>query len=82
MNIDELRKQIEEDELKDKRESVTHMSVSEYARAIGEQPQLVHYYIRSGRIEKAPCECCGRPVIEVAEADKVFAEARAKRAER
>lgn len=82
MNIDELREQIELDELADKREAVTHMSVSEYAKAIGEQPQLVHYYIRSGRIKKAPCECCGRPVIEVAEADKVFAEARAKRAER
>jgi hypothetical protein len=79
VNIDELREQIERDELEDKHATVTHMSVSEYAKAIGEQPQLVHYYIRTGKIKKAPCECCGRSVIEVAEADKVFAEARAKR---
>jgi hypothetical protein len=79
VNIDELRKQIERDELEDKHAAVTHMSVSEYAKAIHEQPQLVHYYIRTGKIKKAPCECCGRPVIEVAEADKVFAEARARR---
>lgn len=79
MNIDELREQIEKDELEDKRQSVTHMSVSEYAKAIGEQPQLVHYYIRSGQIEKKPCECCGRSVIEVKQADEVFAKARARR---
>jgi hypothetical protein len=79
VNIDELRQQIEADELKDKHQQVTHMSVSEYAKAIGEQPQLVHYYIRTGKIKKGPCECCGRSVIEVKEADEVFAKAKARR---
>lgn len=61
------------DELKDKLDLHEFASVSEYAKAVGEQPQLIHYYIRTGRIKKSPCKCCGRPVINVAEANEVLA---------
>lgn len=60
------------DELKDKLALHKFASVSEYAKAVGEQPQLIHYYIRTGRIKKQPCECCGRPVINVEEANEVL----------
>lgn len=60
------------DDLKDKVRLHEFASVSEYAKAVGEQPQLIHYYIRTGRIEKKPCGCCGRPVINVAQANEVL----------
>lgn len=73
---DELQAQMDADELQDKLEAAaqgtTKMSVREYAKARSLQPQLVHYYIRTGRITQEPCGECGRKVINIEEADAIF----------
>ena len=76
-NVDDLAAQIAADELADKLELAqtgqAMMSAREYARARGiSSPQRVYYYIRNKRIAEMPCPCCGRKVIDVAEADKCF----------
>jgi hypothetical protein len=72
-SIDDFLREAALDELKDKVSLAKFASVSEYAKAVNEQPQLIHYYIRTGRIKKEPCECCGRPVINVEQANEVLA---------
>jgi len=49
------------------------MAVSEYAKARGISPQLIHYYIREEKLEVDNCEC-GRRCVRVEEADKFFRE--------
>jgi hypothetical protein len=71
MNIDELFEQMQKDELEDQATTQTHMRISEYAKARSVAPQMVHYYIRKGRIQKSRC-ACGNFVIEIAVADEVF----------
>lgn len=71
--IDDFLREAALDDLKDKVGLSEYASVSEYAKVVGEQPQLIHYYIRTGRIEKSPCKCCGRPVINVEQANEVLA---------
>jgi hypothetical protein len=79
--MDDLERQIREDELKDKEEltqsGILRMSPIEYARKRGLQPQLVYYYIRAGHIKVEDC-ICGRPTIDIASADAYLAE-KAKR---
>ena len=72
-SIEDFLREAALDDLKDKLSLSEFASVSEYAKAVGEQPQLIHYYIRTGRIEKSPCKCCGRPVINVEQANEVLA---------
>lgn len=48
------------------------MSVGDYAKLRGQQPQLVHYYVRKGAIETRKCECCGAKVINVEQADEAM----------
>jgi hypothetical protein len=72
-NHDELMAQMAADELQDRLELTSKMSVVEYARAKGEQPQLLYYYIRTGKIEVERC-ICGRKVIDVKSADAFLAE--------
>lgn len=76
MDSDELRKLMEEDELADQAE-FGKLSVREYAKLKGIQPQLMYYYIRSGHIKVEPC-VCGRKVIDVASADAYLSEKEAK----
>lgn len=71
--IEDFLREAALDDLKDKVQLHEFASVSEYAKSVGEQPQLIHYYIRTGRIDKKPCACCGRPVINVAQANEVLA---------
>lgn len=75
-NADDLQRAIEADELADQYEEAqsgqTSMSVQEYAKAHGIQPQLIYYYIRRKRIKLHPCGECGRKVIDIEDADKVF----------
>lgn len=71
--IDDFLREAALDDLRDKLKLHEYASVSEYAKAVNEQPQLIHYYIRTGRIEKLPCKCCGRPVINVEQANEVLA---------
>lgn len=73
MGIEDYLREAALDDLRDRLNLHRFASVSEYAKAVGEQPQLIHYYIRTGRIKKQPCECCGRPVIEVEQANEVLA---------
>jgi hypothetical protein len=67
-NTDDLIRQMQEDELND----ADKLSVREYARARGMQPQLVHYYIGRGRLQIEKC-ICGRKVLDVKLADEFFA---------
>lgn len=53
-------------------EAYEKLSVSDYAKLRGLQPQLVHYYIRKGEIVTEKCACCGAKVIDVKVADKVM----------
>lgn len=72
-NHDELMRQMEEDELADKAEHVTKLTPVEYAKLrSGLQPQLVYYYIRTGKIKQETC-ICGRKVIDIKAADEFFA---------
>lgn len=72
-NHDELMRQIETDELRDKADHVTKLTPVEYARARpGLQAQLVYYYIRTGKIKRETC-ICGRNVIDIKAADEFFA---------
>lgn len=67
-NTDELLEQMRLDELGD----AEKLSPREYASLRKRTPQLVYYYIRQGEIKSEKC-ICGRKVIDVAEADKLFA---------
>lgn len=70
-NHDELRRRMEQDELEDSIQHRTHMTPREYAKARSVTPQLVYYYLRTGKL--VPDECmCGRRVILIEEADEVF----------
>lgn len=73
-NTDDLIRQMKEDELLD----ATKLSVREYALSRGMQPQLVHYYIGTGRLEIERC-VCGRKVLDVKLADEFFANKKDKR---
>jgi hypothetical protein len=59
-NTDELIAALELQDLED----ATHLPVKEFALLVGESPQLIHYYVRTGVLTKEPCQC-GRPVLEV-----------------
>lgn len=79
---EDLERAILEDELQDAHEMALNgtvkMSVREYARFKGEQPQLIYYYIRNGYILEEPC-ICGRKVIDVKSADDYLAARDAKK---
>jgi hypothetical protein len=49
-----------------------YLSPREYARLRGVVPQRVYYFVKQGKLELAPCKCCGRNVIRVDDADRVF----------
>jgi hypothetical protein len=74
MGIEDLLRQIEEDEQQDALEALEYMSIGDYARSKKLRPQQVHYYIRNGQIKRYHCPCCGRMVIKVSEANAVFGE--------
>jgi hypothetical protein len=74
-NIDQFIARAEaEDDLDAAREGISKMTVIEYARARGEKPQLLYYYIRAGHIKQMPCGECGRKVIDIASADAYLVE--------
>lgn len=66
---------MEADEREDQLTEQTTASISDYARARGFRPQLVHYHIRAAHFKKVRC-ACGRWVINIAEADAVMARGR------
>jgi hypothetical protein len=73
MGIDDLLKQIQEDELTDKVELTTHATPIEYARARGIAPQRVYYALRNHGDELKTEQCkCGRRVLDITQADIYF----------
>ena len=76
MRPEELFDKFREDELADQAELYGKMSVAEYSKWRSVAPQLVYYRIRCGRIKPENCQCCGRKVIDVREADVAFGRVR------
>lgn len=76
MNSDEVIAMMEEDDLKDKAE-LAKMTPREYAKLKRVEPQIIYYYIRTGKIKDEQC-ICGRRVVDVQSADAFFAEKEAK----
>jgi hypothetical protein len=73
MGIDDLWKQIEEDEREDKIETTSHATPIEYARSRGMTPQKVYYALRNHRDQLNTELCnCGRKVIDINLADIYF----------
>lgn len=71
--IDDLFRQIQEDELTDKVETTTHATPIEYARARGMVPQKVYYALRNHRDKLNTEQCkCGRRVLDITLADSYF----------
>jgi hypothetical protein len=67
-NLDELVRQMQLDEVEDA-EYVTPVNYAKIRPKL--TPQLVYYRIRTGKL--VPYQCaCGRKVIKIEEADKVF----------
>jgi hypothetical protein len=75
VNTDELLAQIEADEAADRADVQTVMAPVDYARARGIKPQMVYYYLRTGKLTSSHCEC-GRRVIDIQEADDIFRKGR------
>jgi hypothetical protein len=70
LTTDELFAQMEQDELEDRIAEQSKASPIEYAKTHGIKPQMVYYWIRTGKLKKEMC-VCGRSVIDIAEADAV-----------
>lgn len=71
MGIDDLLRQMQEDEEADKLETQTHATPIEYARSRGIRPQRIYYYLRNRKLVSSNCQC-GRRVIDMAEADELL----------
>lgn len=66
-NLDEVIAQMELDELSD----APLLSPRNFAKLVGVAPQLVYYYLRTGKIEYTVCNC-GRKCVDVASTRKFF----------
>lgn len=69
--IDDFMRQMLEDELAERAEHHTKLSPIEYARLRNIVPQRVYYFIRNNRLQLEHC-ICGRKVVDIAAADKLF----------
>jgi hypothetical protein len=67
---------MELDDIQEQADEIGYLTPREYAKLNGLNPQLVYYYIRTKKIEVEHCKC-GRKVIHIEAADKVFANSRA-----
>ena len=67
-NIDDLIEQIQADELRDGLEEHEFVSIGDFARAHRVRPQLVHYYIKAGKLRRVEC-CCGQLRLVTKEAN-------------
>lgn len=90
-NFDELKRQIELDELKDQVDIVMSgeevevcqqkMIVADFAKSRGLQPQLIYYYIRTHKVTQEKC-VCGRWVIDIKAATEFFDGLERRKAEK
>jgi len=69
--MDELLEQMEADELEDRLDHQTLATPIDYGRMRGIVPQKVYYRIRTGILPTKTCPC-GRRVVDIEEADKLF----------
>lgn len=70
--IDDFIRQVQEDEARDAMEEYDYISIGDFARARGIRPQLVHYYIRTGKLHKVLCSGCGQIRLSTFEANELF----------
>lgn len=66
-NLDDLIEQMKRDDL----EGATKLPPIQYAKLRGMYPQKVYSALRNRKLEATTCEC-GRKVIIVADADRLF----------
>jgi hypothetical protein len=71
VNLDDLIKQMQDDEESDRINVSGLATPINYARSRGIRPQKVYGWIRQGKLETEECPC-GRRVINVDEADKLL----------
>jgi hypothetical protein len=77
MGIDDVIREMKDDELSDRTVEQNKATPIDYARlrsrTTGKKmaPQKVYYAIRTGRLELEDCNC-GRHVIDIDKADKLF----------
>jgi hypothetical protein len=64
-------------EIQDQVDEVGKLTPREYAKLRGIAPQMVYYHIRNKHLEIELC-ICGRKVIDVKTADKVFEDRKRK----
>jgi hypothetical protein len=64
--------ELELEDIAEQAEEVGKLSPREYAKLRKITPQLVYYYLRTGKIKEERC-ICGRKVIDVATADSYLA---------
>lgn len=74
-DIDKVMEQMELDELSD----APLLSPRDMAKLLGVAPQLVYYYLRTGKLEYEICNC-GRKCVNVEKA-RAFFESRNKPSE-
>lgn len=78
LSTDELLEQFGRDDLEDKLAEVEIATPRDYAKMRRVAPQLVYYYIRSGKLNTQICDC-GRRCIPIKEADELFDRIEEKR---
>jgi hypothetical protein len=70
--------ELELEDIAEQADIVGKLSPREYAKIRGIAPQLVYYYLRTGKLKEERC-VCGRKVIDVAAADASLQEAKEAR---
>jgi hypothetical protein len=71
LDMDELIAAMQADEARDVLEVAEVLSIGDYARARGIRPQVIHYYLKTGKLHRETCRC-HRMVIDVKEANELF----------
>lgn len=71
-SIDDFIRQVQEDEARDAVEMFDYVSIGDFARARGVRPQLIHYYLRTGKLTRATCNGCGQLRLITKEANELF----------
>jgi hypothetical protein len=71
--IEDFIKQVQEDEARDALEEFPYVSIGDFARARGIRPQLIHYYLHTGKLRRFLCSGCGQPnKLDAKEANELF----------
>lgn len=71
MNLDDMIRQMQEDEAADQVDVTGEATPINYARSRGIFPQRVYGWIRRGKLETHNC-ACGRRVVFVSDADALL----------